>query len=92
MDSGTSALLIINIILNFIQVIDHFITRLKSSKCFLGELTMRESNDKIDIENQVDKNKNINIDIIKQLDEINKFKNDLIDLKNINNKSLTDKK
>jgi len=60
MDSGTSALLIVNIILNLIQVIDHFVMKIKKSSCWGAELQMRESNDKLDIENPIQNNKNRN--------------------------------
>ena len=45
MDS-TTTLVLINLILNFLQVLDHFLTKIKRSKCLGGELEM--NNDKID--------------------------------------------
>ena len=46
MDQTTVTLIVINLILNFLQVLDHFLTKIKRSKCFGGELEM--NNDKTD--------------------------------------------
>ena len=54
MDNNTS-LILINLIINLLLVIDHFLTRLKKSKCFGTEL---EFNDKIN-EDKDDKKPNI---------------------------------
>ena len=43
MDNNMSTLIIINVILNFIQLIDHIFSRLKSSKCFGSELQFNDN-------------------------------------------------
>ena len=40
MDQTTTTLIIINLLLNFLQVLDHFLTKIKRSKCWGGELEM----------------------------------------------------
>ena len=40
MESTTTTLIIINLLLNFLQVLDHFLTKIKRSKCWGGELEM----------------------------------------------------
>ena len=46
MDSTTVTLIVINLISNFLQVLDHFLTKIKRSKCFGGELEMSENQPK----------------------------------------------
>ena len=47
MDTNTS-LLLVNILINFMVILDHFIKRIKKSKCFFGEIEMRDDNNKKD--------------------------------------------
>ena len=49
MDSTTTTLIIINLLLNFLQVLDHIFARLKSSKCWGSELQFNDSKDNKDI-------------------------------------------
>ena len=63
MDQTTTTLIIINLLLNFLQVLDHFLTKIKRSKCWGGELEM-ETNSKDNKDNQNNINKN---DLIEQL-------------------------
>ena len=66
MDSNNSTmitLIVINLIINLIAVIDHFITRLKKSKCWLGEIEMNENKEDV-------KKPNNDNDNIKQLIDI----------------------
>ena len=63
MDSTTTTLIIINLLLNFLQVLDHFLTKIKRSKCWGGELEM-ETNSKDNKDNQNNINKN---DLLEQL-------------------------
>ena len=67
MDS-TTTLVLINLILNFLQVLDHFLTKIKRSKCLGGELEM--NNDKIDTK-ELDQN-----DLIKQIKALTNNKQD----------------
>ena len=66
MDNITT-LIIINVILNFIQLIDHIFSRLKSSKCFGSELQFNNSKD---LKDDKDQSIPIKIDneLIKQLE------------------------
>jgi hypothetical protein len=65
--SNITTLIIINVILNFIQLIDRIFSRLKSSKCFGSELQFNNSKDLKD-----DKDQSIPIkfdnELIKQLE------------------------
>ena len=79
MDSNT-VLIVVNLLLNLFQVMDHFVNRLKSSKCFGASLEMRETNETPDIENQIKSHKESNDKIIEQL-------KNLINLKNEDNKN-----
>ena len=58
MDS-TTTLILINLILNFMQVLDHFLTKIKRSKCFGGELEMND--------NKTDTKELDQTDLIKQI-------------------------
>ena len=58
-NQNITTLIIINVILNFIQLIDHIFSRLKSSKCWGSELQFNDN--KTDIK-QIDNN-----EILKQL-------------------------
>ncbi len=92
MDS-TNTLIIINLLLNLFQVIDHFFNRLRSSKCFLGELQMKESNNdnnEKDIENQIKNHKESQDKIIEQLKNLINIKPDDI-IKNQNNDNPSNK-
>ena len=42
-NSSTITLIVINLILNFLQVLDHLISRLKSSKCWGASLQFNDS-------------------------------------------------
>ena len=64
MDQTTTTLIIINLLLNFLQVLDHFLTKIKRSKCLGGELEMDTNNNNKDKDNQININKN---DLIEQL-------------------------
>jgi hypothetical protein len=81
MDSNNSTmitLIVINLIINLIAVIDHFITRLKKSKCWLGEIEM-DTEVKIKDDNKKPTQDNDNI---KQLiDILNNNKSNNIDNK-----------
>lgn len=58
MDNNSTmiTLIIINLVVNLITVIDHFITKLKRSKCFFGEIEMNDvKNDNKN--NELDNNK-----------------------------------
>ncbi len=59
MDSNTS-LIIINLIINLLVVIDHFINKIKSSKCWGASLEMNDNKN-----NDLDNNK-----ILEQLKEL----------------------
>ena len=41
-----STLIIVNLLLNFLQVMDHFLSKIKKSRCFGGELEMLDYNKK----------------------------------------------
>ena len=62
-NSNITTLIIINVILNFIQLIDHIFSRLKSSKCFGSELQFNDN--KTDFK-EIDNN-----EILKQLKALN---------------------
>ena len=63
MDSNSS-LILINLIMNLLVVIDHFLTKIKRSICWGGELEMMNTDNKDNKENQININKN---DLIEQL-------------------------
>ena len=65
MDTNTS-IIIINLIINLLVVLDHFINRIKSSKCWGASLEMNDAKN-----NELDNNK-----ILEQLKELNKKPND----------------
>ena len=78
MDSNNSTmitLIVINLIINLITVIDHFITRLKKSKCWLGEIEMNENKE------DVKKSNNDNDNIKQLIDILNNNKSNNIDNK-----------
>ena len=81
MDSNNSTmitLIVINLIVNLITVIDHFITKLKRSKCWLGEIEMtevKEDNKKPTQDNDMDSIKKL-IDILNNNKSNNDSKND----------------
>lgn len=64
----SQTLIVVNLLLNLFQFLDHFVMKIKKSNCWGAQLEMKESNDKLDLENQ----KNIfkKEDLIKQLEEI----------------------
>ena len=43
MDQTIVTLIVINLILNFLQVLDHFLSKIKSSKCWGASLEMNNS-------------------------------------------------
>ena len=43
MDQTTVTLIVINLILNFLQVLDHFLSKIKRSKCWDASLEMNNS-------------------------------------------------
>ena len=61
-NQNITTLIIINVILNFIQLIDHIFSRLKSSKCWGSELQFNNSKDSKEDIKQIDNN-----EILKQL-------------------------
>ena len=46
MDQTTTTLIVINLLLNFFQVLDHFLIKIKRSKCLGDELEMQENKEK----------------------------------------------
>jgi hypothetical protein len=82
MDNNNSTmitLIVINLIINLITVIDHFITKLKRSKCWFGEIEMNDIKD----------------DTVKNFTQDNNKLKELIDIlnnKSNNNKSNNDNK
>ena len=78
MDSNNNTmitLIVINLIVNLITVIDHFITRLKKSKCWLDEIEMNENKE------DVKKSNNDNDNIKQLIDILNNNKSNNIENK-----------
>ena len=71
MDSNSS-LILINFIVNLLMVLDHFINRIKSSKCFGASLEMNDNKN-----NELDNNK-----ILEQLKELTNNNKKSIDISN----------
>lgn len=69
MDQTTTTLIIINLLLNFLQVLDHFLTKIKRSKCLGGELEMN-SDSKDNKDNQININKNNDLEQNKILEQL----------------------
>ena len=80
MDSNNNTmitLIVINLIINLITVIDHFITKLKRSKCWFGEIEMADNKDDI-VKKPTQDNDKLKelIDILNNKSNNNKLNND----------------
>ncbi len=70
-----STLIIVNLLLNFMQVMDHFLSKIKKSRCFGNELEMIDNNNKKN-------NTNSSFD---------NFKKEIYEMIQINNKNIENK-
>ena len=78
-NSTMITLIIINLIINFITVIDHFITKLKRSKCWGSEIEMKNDNKDDTLKNHTQDNDKLKelIDILNNKSNNNKSNNDI---------------